>query len=428
MKLKNSFLLFLGFMGSLGQLHAVELSGRLAGSTNLSQAEAGELGYFPGNFTDKSDTINSNQQSVRLMLNESGAQAFSWELHGKLLRQNVNRLSSGSGLGNGLTKEVFRYKALSNLEELSEADSSQEDKKDELFIYELDRAVLAYQFKKTDFSLGRQAIEWGAGRFWQPMNVFGAFSPTALDTDYKGGIDSARLSYYPSSFSSLDLVVAAATEDSSAANQEYKESFASVYRQQLNGLGELSFLLGEVLDNNTLGVSLESEWQGIGLRFEGVQYEMDIDDERYLFFIAGLDYYFSDYFTNGFLLTVEYYQNELGAEKQSELSAQFVNPLLLNGIQQHLGEQVLGLSLNRDVSPLLNMNYSLLGSQLQNIEGSNKSSFLHQINFSYSLANNADFLVSFLMGNGAKLNLLGLPQSEFGHVPDTLSLRLRYYF
>ncbi|MFK5914693.1 MAG: hypothetical protein QM484_09970 [Woeseiaceae bacterium] len=43
----------------------------------------------------------------------------------------------------------------------------------------MDRAVYKYRFKNTTVALGRQAIDWGSGRVWLPLNVFGHL-PTSL--------------------------------------------------------------------------------------------------------------------------------------------------------------------------------------------------------------------------------------------------------
>lgn len=335
-------------------------------------------------------------------------------MHGKFYRQNDSALS---GLAVN-SSDMFRYKSLSNTEDLSTPSEDSEH-----YIYELDIASLSYHYEKFDVSVGRQAVDWGAGRFWQPMNVFGAFAPTDLDTDYKAGIDSVRVNYYPSTFSSLDFVVAFSPED----DPTFHESYAAYYRKQFEKLGEISFLLGKVLNNDVQGLAIESEWRGMGLRMEGVHYQLDTNSfikESALFWFAGADYLFA----NGTLLTLEYYHNDFGASKESDLATQLTNPLIFVGIQPNLGEQMLGLSLNKDLNPLLNLNYSVLASELEGVNSSSHSTFLHQLNFSYSLNDEADVLFSLLTTNGKRDNFLTLPQSEFGHVPESVSMRLRYFF
>ncbi len=416
---KSKMIVFILCCFYISSAHAVDVTGKVATSTNISQTEAGQLGYSGSG--DAHETINTNQQSFRLMLQESEVSQFegiSWLIHGKFYRQNVSALSAPVNYAS----ENFRYEMLSNTDDLAAPGD-----KDELYIYELDIATLSYHYGKADVNLGRQAVDWGTGRFWQPMNVFGAFAPTDLDTDYKAGIDSVQLNYYPSAFSSVDIVVAFSPKD----DPDYHESYAAYYRRQVEGLGEVSVLVGEVLNNQVGGLSLESEWQGMGVRVEGVHYQLDqgFPQDSAYFWIAGVDYLFSnDTFVNGTLLTLEYYHNAFGASSESDLPAQLSNPLVITGIQSYMSEQMLGLSLNKDLNPLLNVNYSLLTSELEGSDNKKHSTFLHQLNFSYSLSDEADMLFSLLTTNGKKANLLSLPQSEFGHVPESLSMRLRYFF
>lgn len=58
------------------------------------------------------------------------------------------------------------------------------------FIYHrLDR--LSASYSTTDFTVkfGRQAITWGNGRLFNPMDRFNPFSPSQVDREYKPGID-----------------------------------------------------------------------------------------------------------------------------------------------------------------------------------------------------------------------------------------------
>ncbi len=55
--------------------------------------------------------------------------------------------------------------------------------------HRLDRAAIQYQQGNWNVTLGRQAVSWGSGRVFQPMDPFNPFSPTVVDRDYKPGND-----------------------------------------------------------------------------------------------------------------------------------------------------------------------------------------------------------------------------------------------
>jgi hypothetical protein len=106
----------------------------------------------------------------------------------------------------------------------------------------------------------------------------------------------------------------------------------------------------------------------------------------------------------------------------------FSDELVASGVQQHLSRQLIGISLSRDITPLLNGGYTILGSVLENDRGSNDCSFMHQLNLTYSVSNESDLLISLMRADGRGLSMANEPRSEFGHIPMSLTLRLRFYF
>lgn len=53
----------------------------------------------------------------------------------------------------------------------------------------LDRVSLGYSGEKTVVRFGRQAISWGNGIVYTPMDIFNPFDPAAVDKEYKTGDD-----------------------------------------------------------------------------------------------------------------------------------------------------------------------------------------------------------------------------------------------
>jgi hypothetical protein len=53
----------------------------------------------------------------------------------------------------------------------------------------IDRLALAYTTPDLVVRIGRQAITWGSGLVFRPMDLFDPFSPSATDTEWKPGID-----------------------------------------------------------------------------------------------------------------------------------------------------------------------------------------------------------------------------------------------
>lgn len=385
--------------------YSVELTGRFSMLGTTALAQPGDFGYVDAN----DQVLNADQQSVRLMLDDS-SDSSEWSVHLKTSRLHLDGYPS---LANSTA--LFRYDDLAEnwLDEVNGNNLTR-------IGYEIDRAVYKHRFDNMTLALGRQPIDWGSGRFWQPLNIFGAFSPTDLDTDFKPGIDAAVFDWYPSAFSSLTAAYVLKPKD----NDVVENSGGLYYRRQVGELSELSLLGGSVLGNSVYGAAFESAWGGMGWRVEGAHYNLKETDEQFLFWIAGIDYQFSD----GTLIAAEWYDNSHGASSESTLAGQALDPLVTSGLQQQLGRQVFGLMVDRDLTPLLHGSYSLFAAAVDDERGKLATSILHQLTLSYSVSNESDLLFSLLLADGRGMNGIGGVQSEFGHLPAAMTVRLRFYF
>ena len=63
------------------------------------------------------------------------------------------------------------------------------DGDDYALLQRLDRLWLSYTGEKTTFRFGRQALSWGNGLIYTPMDFFNPFDPAAVDKEYKPGDD-----------------------------------------------------------------------------------------------------------------------------------------------------------------------------------------------------------------------------------------------
>ncbi|HEX9801693.1 MAG TPA: hypothetical protein VGB35_00405, partial [Gammaproteobacteria bacterium] len=150
---------------------AAGFTGRFAMLGTTAVAEEGDVGYRPAG----ADTLSADQQSVRLMFDEVLEQG-EWSVHLQSARQHLSNFP----VAERHSSDLFRYR-LGGGNWLDERGGDTVTTID----YALDRLVYRRRFERYTLGLGRQPIDWGSGRFWQPLNVFGAFAPTDLDTDYK---------------------------------------------------------------------------------------------------------------------------------------------------------------------------------------------------------------------------------------------------
>lgn len=409
MSILNKSTLFLILLSSIVSAQSAELTGRFSMLGTTARATQGDIGYI-----NEDNTLTADQQSLRLMLDDA-KDNNEWSVHLKIARLHV----SDFPFDDSHSSDLFRYEELSSYW-LEENDLNSTT----LIGHEIDRLVYKQRYKNTSFAFGRQSIDWGSGRLWQPLNVFGSFSPTDLDTDYKPGIDAARLDWFPSDFSSLTAVYAFSPNDNAAIDDN--TNAAIHYRRQVGDLSEIALLAGSVIGSRVFGASYESAWAGMGWRVEGAHYNDTKTNKNTIFWIAGIDYQFA----NGTLLAAEWYDNSRGANNVTSLINTNIqtDTFIKYGLQQQLSQRVLGISVNKDLTPLLSGSYILLASPLKDVDGGLTTSLLHQVNLSYSVSNESDVLFSYQFANGRGLNTLGKAQSEFGHVPASMTIRLRFYF
>ncbi len=383
--------------------HSFELTGRssILGTTALAQQ--GDIGYI-----NKNNILTSDQQSLRLMLDET-SDNDEWSFHIKMARQHL----SGITLNEKNSSKLFRYKSLSS-NWLNENEVNNTTR----LGYEVDRAVYKKSIANMRFSFGRQAIDWGSGRFWQPLNVFGSFTPTDLDTDYKQGIDAARFDWFPSNFSSLSAVYAFSPSDNKNITQQTNSALH--YQQQIGDESNYTLLAGSVIGYHVIGASFESAWSGMGWRIENAYYHEIKTNNTFNFLVAGVDYQFN----NQIILTAEWYNNSRGARNANEIQTIPTDLFYQYGLQPHLSQNIIGLSLSKVLSPLFNGSYTLLASPM----GKFNTSFLQQININYSISNESELLFSLQWAQGRGLNMNSKTQSEFGHIPASFFVRIRFYF
>src|SRR5579859_1042583 len=72
----------------------------------------------------------------------------------------------------------------------------------------IDRLAVAYSTPDLVVRIGRQALTWGSGLVFRPMDLFDPFGPTATDTEYKPGVDMLYVQKLFADGSDLQFIVA----------------------------------------------------------------------------------------------------------------------------------------------------------------------------------------------------------------------------
>jgi hypothetical protein len=282
-----------------------------------------------------------------------------------------------------------------------------------LWQHGLDRLYVRFSFATADLVIGRQAISWGVGRIWTPSDLFVAFSPVAIDREFKAGVDAISLKVPLGGFSQLEVVYAAFDDD-------FSKQDAAVRIQKTMGNFALGFMGGKFFRDAVIGPFFDGEISGVGVRGE-FTFTHDTghpQHERRTFIrgVGSVDYRFA----NGLYTLLEYYYSGFGEEDPEEYPRLFTSARVARGEIFNFGRHYLGATLQYELHPLVTTSLTGLWNLLD------QSCLIGPL-LLVSLSNEADLRVGayFPIGTG----LVGpRVQSEFGLYPQVYYLQLRRYF
>ena len=276
-------------------------------------------------------------------------------------------------------------------------------------------------------TIGRQAVSWGAGLIWSPVDLFAAFAPTEIDRDEKPGVDVVRLVLQPHENLSLDLVGepldlekhwTAIADDSSLAGRLGTH------------LGEYDLhVCGGIVESDAVfGGDFSGYLGNAGFHGEVLRTWVDESDQRdYFRGLVGLDYGFAVAWNP--YVALEYFYNGLGVDDPDDYAARrldsSVRRVFARGIAYNVGRDYLGGTLRVQPNALL----TLQATTLANL---NDGRFREFATLDWSVTENFDLLLGVDVG-------IGPPGGEFTGweseaagiaigVPDLYFLYGRFYF
>lgn len=173
--------------------------------------------------------------------------------------------------------------------------------------HRFDRLAAEYELGEWRATIGRQAVSWGSGIVFNPLDLFNPFAPTVVDRDYKAGDDLIELDRLLASGGDLQFLAVGRRD----ADHDVTGDAASVggkWRQPF-GSGEIELAGGRHYEDHVAGVTVHLPLGGALLRSDWVYTVLDdggadlswLVNIDYTFTIADKNVYtFAEWFTNGF--------------------------------------------------------------------------------------------------------------------------------
>ncbi len=149
-------------------------------------------------------------------------------------------------------------------------------KDDSLLVHRLDRLSVDYTGEQTVVRAGRQAVSWGNGLVYTPMDFFNPFDPAAVDKEYKTGDDMLYGQYLSHNGNDLQAVWVLRRDASGevsddvdsvsvkyhgfAGNMEYDVLLAEHYTDLILGVGGIRSLGGAIWRGDITLTETQTEW------------------------------------------------------------------------------------------------------------------------------------------------------------------------
>ena len=218
----------------------------------------------------------------------------------------------------------------------------------------IDRLFVGYTGRKTSVRFGRQALTWGNGLFYTPMDIVNPFDPTAVDTEYKTGDDMLYGQYLLDNGHDFQATYVV-RRDPLTGDVESDQATAALKYHGFFGAGEIDLLGAQQYGEALFGVGGSRDVGGAVWRSELVLSDTETEGVIAQFVInSSYSWVWGGRNVSG---SVEYYFNGFGqSDGCYSPECLLENPELLARVSRRqlytLGRNYLGSSLMVEVTPL----------------------------------------------------------------------------
>jgi hypothetical protein len=249
---------------------------------------------------------------------------------------------------------------------------------------------VSYASEKTVVTFGRQALSWGNGMFYAPMDLVNPFDPATIDTEYKTGDDMLYTQYLQDNGNDIQGA-AVFRRNPLSGDIESDQGTVALKYHGFSGEREYDLLVAESYGDLVIGAGMAGSLGGAAWGADLVW--TDADDDQYVQLVANMSYSWIAWERN-MSGAVEYYYN--GNSNAVDLIAR--------GQVFGLGRHYIAGSIMVEMTPL----WTLTPTMLLNVED---PSALLQIQAGYSLSDNVTFLGSLNLPVGGSGTEFGGPES-----------------
>ena len=267
-----------------------------------------------------------------------------------------------------------------------------------LLVHRFDRLAVEYRDPRFAITLGRQAVSWGSGRVFQPMDLFNPFAPTAVDRDYKPG-DDILLIERAFDHSALQLLYVARRD---ARGRAGDDSYAAMWHGFF-GASEIELMGARHYRDDLLGMTVKVPLGPALLRSDIVGTRLAQDGDRRVSGIVNIDCAFELFQRTG-LVFAEYFHNDFGVDPLTPMLPAPLHDRLSRGELFNVMRDYLAAGATYQWHPLWSQSFAWIGNL-------NDRSTLVQMSLTYEPSDSARVQVGLVAA-------LGGTGDEFGGIAD----------
>ncbi len=255
---------------------------------------------------------------------------------------------------------------------------------DRLLLARIDRAVVSWTSETVVIRAGRQALSWGGGLFFGPLDLVNPFDPAAIDTEYKVGDDMLYAQRLFHDGSDLEFAWVSRQDPFSGRSRADVSSQLAKYRTRI-GEVDLEVLGGRHYKETVAGLGVSGDLSGAVWQVDALL--SDTDDGRVSQFVASLSRSWVA-FDRNMTGAAEFYYNGFGTGADDVTFAELPPALVerrLRGEQFTIGRRYVAGNLGIEWTPLLNLSATAFVSV-------DSGATLLQLGGRYSVDDNIEFL------------------------------------
>ena len=214
----------------------------------------------------------------------------------------------------------------------------------------LDRASVSFTTDRTVIKVGRQAITWGQGTVFHPGDFVAPFSPSAIDTSFKSGVDMIYGQYLFDS--GADIQAISVPRPETVGGNVSQDASTLAFRGSASlGMVDAALTVAQDRGDQVAALGLSGSLAGIGWKAEVVDWALASGTTEPSWIVSFLNFgslgqfnttYFAEYYHNGFGETSATALDALPAELLKKMST---------GQVFYAGQDFLALGGSISVSP-----------------------------------------------------------------------------